>query len=334
MLPGGRPKVRPVDLGTSTAQGRLAASSRAKIGMDAIAPGRLAWHADCTMVRMVPSRCVALLLTSLLVVTASACKKDGSPTPEDADEPAVLVEDGTDSAAAETDTEVVTSSLVSATAAGGSLSLASSDLSNGELGPAGIGDGAKAIYSPRTCLTVTSDEAAKTVTYVFNGCAGPNGIFKITGKIVATYQTSPNKLVLNLVGTDLLVNHSTVDWSSRAEITANGAAREMHWKGSLSGTTARGKEFSRTNEKVVSWRLGEKCFAVSGVSEGRVRGRFLRTEIANFSRCQGSCPAAGGRITISNAQAKVKVEILFDGSSRASYIAPRGTTLFDLACKS
>jgi hypothetical protein len=279
------------------------------------------------------------LLGFFVVASASAasttgCKKDDAkPNDTTADEAQALAEDGTDSAVAETDTEVVTSSLVSATAAGGSLTLASTgELGLGGVGTAGLGDGAKALYFPRGCLTVTPDAAAQTVTYAFASCAGPNGIFKLTGTIVATYATAPGKLTLNLVGNDLLVNRATVDWTATAEVTNTGADRAMHWKGALSGTTARGKTFSRTNEKSVTWRFGERCFGVSGVSEGNVRDRYLRTEIADFRRCQGSCPEAGGRITISNDK-KLKVELLFDGTSHATYTTPKGTTTFDLACQ-
>ena len=280
------------------------------------------------------SRVIGALLGSALVLGTAACKKDTTdPNVEVADEPRLLAEDGTDAAAAETDAEVLTSSLVSATAAGGSLSLASTDLTGGELGTLGVGDGAKAIFFPKGCLTVTSDEAAKTVTYRFSSCAGPNGIFQLTGTLVATYALEPGKLTLDIVGTDLTLNRSSVDWTSHAQITANGADRAMAWTGTLSGTTARGREFSRTNQKVVSWRFGERCFAVSGVSEGNVRGRYLRTEVADFKRCRGSCPEAGGRITITNKNETVKVEILFDGTSSASYTTPKGSTHFDLACK-
>jgi hypothetical protein len=272
----------------------------------------------------------------LVLVTsgASGCKKDGNAaTTENADDTQLLAEDGTDATAAETDAEVVTSSLVSATASGGSLTLASVDeLGIAGVAPQGVGDGAKAVYFPKGCLTVTSDAATKSVTYAFADCTGPNGVFKIRGTIVATYATAPGKLTLNLVGNDLHVNKSVVDWTATAEITATGAAREMRWNGSLSGTTARGKTFSRTNTKVVTWRFGERCFGVSGTSDGKVRDRELRTEITDFRRCQGSCPEAGGKITISNA-AKVKVEITFDGSSRATYTSPKGTTTFDLACQ-
>jgi hypothetical protein len=283
-----------------------------------------------TKLRSLSLTCTAALLTGL-VVLGSACKKNEK-TVDDDDEVATLAEDGSDSVSAEADTEVLTSSLVSAAIArpGGSLTLAStSDLGGGDLGTRGVGDGAKALYFPRNCLTVTSDEAAKKVTYGFANCFGPNGIAKISGQVVATYEASAGKLMLNLVGTDLRVNKSVIDWSATAEISADGVARTMRWKGALSGTTARGKEFSRTNEKVVTWSFGERCFGLSGISEGKVRGRYLRTEISDFRRCQGSCPEAGGKISISN-EAKLKVEILFDGSDRATYTSPKGSTTISL----
>lgn len=278
-----------------------------------------------------------VVLTGLLSLSAlsggAGCKKDGDSKPQDDGDIGALAEDGTDAAAAETDAEVITSSLVSATATGGSLSLASTDLSAGGLGERGIGDGAKALYFPRNCLTVTSDEPNKTVTYGFADCAGPNGIFKIRGKITATYAVRGGTLVLNLVGTDLRVNRAVVDWSATAEITANGPAREMRWKGQLSGTTPRGKTFTRTTDKIIKWRFGERCFELSGTSDGTVRDRTLHTEIADFKRCQGSCPENGGRITVTNQDSKLKLEIKFDGTNRAEIVGPKGSTTLQLACQ-
>ena len=99
---------------------------------------------------------VALLAASSLSVafTVTACKKDDAkPNDTVADEAEALAEDGTDSVVAETDIEIVTSSLVSATATSGSLTLASTnELGLGGVGTAGFGDGASALYFPRGCL--------------------------------------------------------------------------------------------------------------------------------------------------------------------------------------
>src|SRR4051794_32027374 len=108
----------------------------------------------------------------VVLLGASACKKDSDPKPADnVDDPAVLAEDGVDSSLAEIDAELVTGSLISATATSGSLTLASTnELAPDGVNTAGIGDGAKAIYGPRNCLAVTADEPTKTVSYAFTNC--------------------------------------------------------------------------------------------------------------------------------------------------------------------
>jgi hypothetical protein len=105
----------------------------------------------------------------------------------------------------------------------------------------------------------------------------------------------------------------------------------MSWQATLSGTTARGRAFSRAAEKTVTWTVGERCFGHSGSSEGHVRGRELKTELTNFRRCQGECPEAGGRIVITRATG-ARVEIEFDGSSVAKISGPRGDASLSLAC--
>jgi len=273
----------------------------------------------------------ALVATAL----AAGCEKEQGGDVVDPLDPTMLAEDGTDAAAVETDAELVTSSLVSGTTTNGTLTLASTgDLTTSDAAGRALGDGARAVYFPRGCLTVTPDEAARTVAYAFDGCSGPNGIFRITGLVTVTYRTAPGQLVLDLVGTGLRINRATVDWSAHAEITATGATRQMTWKGQLQGTTARGRELSRSNEKVLAWRFGERCFSVSGVSEGDVKKRRLRTEVTGFRRCQGSCPEAGGKITITDRTRDKSVVIDFDGTSEATYTNAKGERVrFPLACQ-
>lgn len=270
-----------------------------------------------------------LALALAFAVATSACKKKDAGTDRDADD-AALAQDGTDTSAAETDQEVLGSTLISASS-GGALSLASSD--DLALGPADIGDGAKAFFFPRGCLTTVHDATARTVTYDFADCSGPNGLLRIRGRVTATYEVRADQLSLDLVGTGLRINRATADWHASAVVTAAGVSRTMTWRGQLAGTTARGREFTRSNEKVVSWKLGERCFAVSGASEGDVSGRTIRTEIASFARCAGSCPEAGGRFTITDVTTGKRVEIVFDGTSRATFTGPNGAKgSFPLAC--
>lgn len=271
-----------------------------------------------------------------LVLGASllACgPKNATPPDDQSDAPGRLAEDGAEAAAAETDSEILTSTLISTTTAG-PVSLASAaDLAGGELSTNELGDGARALFLPRGCLTVTHDSASRTVTYVFAGCIGPNGLRRIRGEVKATYTVAPDALALELVATDLQVNGATLDWTARAKIVADGVARTMTWSGQISGVTARGREVSRTNDKRVDWRVGERCIGVSGASEGRIGRRGVRTEIVDYRRCQGGCPEAGGRITLTNIDGGMSVSIAFDGTNRATYTGPQGETAsIPLAC--
>lgn len=267
-----------------------------------------------------------------LTLFAVACeKKTKEPDPLDTGDPSIIAEDGSDSVTTEIDAELITGSLVAGGADTG-LRLANTEVNGTDLSPRDIGDGAKALYFPRGCLDAVNDPATSTVTYTFKtvpgalsrGCTGPNGLLHVIGQVKATYKAEPGKLVLDLVGTGLEVNKATIDWHAHAEIVADGADRTMTWKGELTGDTPRKRAFSRTNEKVVKWRLGERCFAVSGKSTGDVNRRSLETEITSFRRCAGACPEAGGKIVVTDRTKQKRVELSFDGSNVATFTGPSG----------
>src|SRR5262245_27410536 len=98
------------------------------------------------MARRVGRGTVVLLIAAALL----GCKKDKDKKGTDADDDAALVADSANVTIAESDVQLVTSSLVSA--APGTVTLA--NLSGDATSFQTIGDGAKSIYFPRTCLTV------------------------------------------------------------------------------------------------------------------------------------------------------------------------------------
>lgn len=283
-------------------------------------------------------RTAALAVAIALAVVACRPKKDDpDPNPTGGDETTGLAEDGTDANAAENDSEALTSTLIGGGGPAGSVGLASAaDLAGGGMDGNAIGDGAKALYLPRGCLTVAVTETsptAGTAKYTFNGCTGPAGLFNLRGVVDVTYKIGLNHLTLDLVGNDLQANRATIDWSAHAEIDANGADRTMTWKASLSGTTARGRDFARSNDKVVKWTVGEPCIGLDGTSQGNVSGRNLKTEVTAFRRCRGSCPDAGGKIVVTNVDKGVSLEIHYDGTSQATLITPKGESKFGLLCR-
>ena len=92
------------------------------------------------------------------------------------------------------------------------------------------------------------------------------------------------------------INGATIaSWQATAVVTANGAARAMTWNAQLAGTTASGRTFQRTNQKDLSWTVGQACLAVSGQSNGTITGAHLQTTITNYQRCLGRLSASRQR---------------------------------------
>lgn len=271
---------------------------------------------------------VALILVGSVAIGGCRVKNDDDDDTTQAD-----AEDGIDSSSAESDTESLTSSLIDESS--GSLSLATEgnvDYSSGSIAPQAIGDIAKSKFLPAGCLTTAVDEATKTVTYTFNNCTGPHGHRQITGVVKAVYTVvDANALNVSFTGTDLTVNKATVDWSATANVTRAGTLYTMIWKGQFSGTTYRGREFSRTNDKTVTWDTATKCVTINGVSEGDVHKRNLRTEVKNLAKCEGTC--ASGEIVITNLDNEKTISLSLDGTGAATFTGPRGNSVtVTLAC--
>lgn len=254
------------------------------------------------------------------------------------DDTTALAQDGTDTSATENDTETLSSSFIAST---GTLGLASSgDLGGGALAAANVGDAARATYVPAGCLTVTSDPTSRTATYHFDHCSGPYGLGEVTGTVtvtltpVASSATGASRLKLDFTGTGLKVNRATADWTAQADITSTPTgSRSMVWRAQLSGTTARGRAFTRTNQKTIAWTVGQECVLVNGFSDGNVIGRNIHTDVINYSRCKGECPAAGSELRITNATNGKVVDIKYDGANRATFTATNGSqTQIVLAC--
>lgn len=266
-------------------------------------------------------RRLACLVVLSAAVVATGCKDKKSPdkplSPEAED--TSFAEDGTDSSAADTDTQLVASSLVTASP-GSEVRLAN------EL---------PAYVRPRCVTRAPADMSATEVTFTFDNCQGRNGLRDVSGVIVARAEVpGPRMLKLFLTFTALKVNGAVIDGSAAASIDAEGVERSMSWSATLDGTTTGGKKFTYQSDHTVTWTLGGTCFAVEGSANGTVRDRSLKTEIAGFRRCGRGCPDAGGKITVTNTAKNKQTTLEYDGTNRATFTGPNGkTTVVPLLCK-
>jgi hypothetical protein len=236
------------------------------------------------------------------------------------------------------DTEGDTESMAQAFVGGGgsqALSLQSVGALNPDVSAGGlkiegvVSNPAGGYFLPAGCLTEDSNDVTRTNTYTFNECTGPYGLVHLTGVVTVVWSNAtPTTLDLALSTTNFQINRATLtSWNATAKITASGDARDVEWAASLAGTTGSGRSFSRTNAKDIKWTVGESCISISGSSQGTITGLDLDTTITSYSRCEGSCPAAGSEINVKDVTNGDSVDIKYLGGASAQYTGVSGAVI-------
>lgn len=188
-------------------------------------------------------------------------------------------------------------------------------------------------FLPAGCLTISTDAAAMQSTYTFAGCTGPLGLVHLQGTITVGWQVAPSTLTLDFSAQNFAINGATItSWQATSVVTATGAARAMTWNAQLAGTTASGRAFSRTNQKNLSWTVGQACLAVSGQSNGTITGVHLQTTLTSYQRCQGACPQAGSEINVTNEDNGSSIDIVYDGGRMADLTIHGKSETISLLC--
>jgi hypothetical protein len=255
-----------------------------------------------------------------------ACGGAEGDVPEEtpAQEDESFAKGGADASAAETDVQLIVSSLVSSS-------------STDTVGLASVSPNAtdvQALFFPRGCVQFTHDPATRTATFRFAACLGPSGLRELNGVVVVRYLFETGRARLDVAYQGMSVNEARVDGTASADVRAEGAKRTMTWNADLRGTTAGGRAFARVSNATIGWTLGEPCFDLDGTSEGQVEKRRVRITISDYRRCRRGCPDAGGKIVVTNLTRNVSVQILFDGTNRATYVNPQGVeSTIPLLCR-
>lgn len=126
------------------------------------------------------------------------------------------------------------------------------------------------------------------------------------------YAKAPAPGAARQAGKRALTAHCTPNWS----VTLRG-------NGKISGTTAHGRAFSRTNHKEYKWTQGQACLSVSGTSDGTITGHEIKTEVIDFSICKGGCPEAGSEIKVTDVSNGNVYDVKYNAND-ATYTGPAG----------
>jgi hypothetical protein len=276
---------------------------------------------------------LAVLSTSAFALSAAGCAAAGAAQSED------LAAYGDDSIETESNLESVGQSFVGST--NGRVGIQSAASLTATAPHAGIqvadivSDPAGGFFEPAGCLVEDQSPATESATYTFTDCSGPHGLLHLTGVVHATWSSaSSDAISIVLSASDFKVNDATVtSWSANATVTADGDSRSMAWSAKLSGTTGAGRAFVRSNDKTIGWTVGGSCLSISGTSTGTISGLDLQTTLTSYSRCEGTCPAAGSNVRIEDVTTGASIDLQYLGGAQAAFTGLRGaTTDITLAC--
>lgn len=202
---------------------------------------------------------------------------------------------------------------------------------DGALAP-GAEEAAKAVaesplrnLQPAGCAKKTRDGG--TVTLELAACTGPFGKVEVSGRLVATFsKPSADVIHVEIAASDLTANGKPLTYASTGDMRFEGKQRFATYRGSSSGTTKRGKAFTRTTDVSVVADLGTQCATMNGVSKGTIGKYDVDLTVDGLTGCRDACPSGGkARAVVDGPLVKnASIEITFDGSSTARAKIDRG----------
>jgi hypothetical protein len=172
---------------------------------------------------------------------------------------------------------------------------------------------------PAGCLTVSVSGA--TVTYVFNNCTGPRGLVHLTGTVVVDYLVDLAGIHAHATATNFSVNQSTISIDSTATYSLSTSGKMLAVQTKGTGTGPLGNSFSRMGNYTITWTA--TCFTLNGSWSTTTDLGTRSTQVTNFTRCVGTCPANGGSIAHTY-RTGATLTITFDGSDVAHWTTSTG----------
>lgn len=177
-------------------------------------------------------------------------------------------------------------------------------------------------YQPANCVTATA--TGPTTVYKLNDCTGPHGLVHVTGTVTVVFSVAGDGVHAVATAKELKVNSAVIDVDAAAVYTVNGDTKKLQVTSKTSGTGVRGNFFVHTGAYVATWDA--TCMTLDGAWQTKAGGYTWSTTVANYKRCSGMCPAAGGSVVYTGGISGVTVTVTFDGGGTAKWVSSRGRT--------
>jgi hypothetical protein len=188
---------------------------------------------------------------------------------------------------------------------------------------------------PAGCVAKAKDPTDARVAHVtFTDCTGPFGLVHLNGEVVSTFSLGAGgALHVDLAGKDLTANGHPITYAATADVTVDGAMRNVKWHGNWTGTNTKSQTIAHTSDLVIVVDTTAKCSTSDGTAVTTVATRAVDTTIKGYKICLAadgitlSCPT--GTVTHTGKLTGKSVTTVFDGSDQAKITGPGGNT-FDV----
>ncbi len=179
-----------------------------------------------------------------------------------------------------------------------------------------------AVLMPAGCAVGRVQGAS--VTWTLTSCTGPYGLVNANGTLVATYSArTPTGFTVRVTG-DLTLNRARVQPDATAIVTVAGTSRTARVTVNGHGTGPRGVAYQNSGSYTATW--DGSCLGLDGSVTTSGGGASGTVTFANYRRCRGRCPAAGGAVSLSGSGG-ASVRIAFSGGATATATGARGRTV-------
>jgi hypothetical protein len=276
---------------------------------------------------------LSLVALSFLALSAAACagKNGGTDTSGLDSESAALVSDNSEVDETEGTVEGgLEDTLSGATALpsdGGEIDLSAADVTL-------IAESARKnpgiFFEPAGCITSTRE--GNVVTHVFTGCTGPYGLTSFDGTVTSTWTKIAGGFQVVHATKGFHVDGAIVDHTVTITYTKASGIYTRTRKGSLTGTTAKGRAITHSADYVTTWDPGSRCITRNGSSETTIGLREMSRSITGYERCGVGlfgCPKSG---TIELKRPRASVTLTFPGGPSVDIVVNGHELHRDLVC--
>jgi hypothetical protein len=154
----------------------------------------------------------------------------------------------------------------------------------------------------------------------------------VTGTATVVYSMLGSMLHAVLTSTGLKVNGATANLNATGDFSMVNSTKTATITTTTAATGQRGTAIQRGGSYTASW--DSTCMSLDGSWMTTVLGHTWSTVVANFKKCMGQCPAAGGVITYTGGLTNVTTTVTLDGTGTAKWATSRGSSgSIDLLCK-